>query len=414
MNEQQTLMQDEPQPNQQEVTTVSAPEQSSQEVATDTRSPEERFQAFLQEYGTLTGFTLEYVLDKKHDDLAAAQPDGNPFMAMDPAEAAALLIAVDANDQTPPPAENQITTAQSTSDELRARVIADQVAGELYNTERVQHLDTEQLIQEAVAIERMILLGEAVSPTYLHLVLETIEQRGQEVEVFLENHPEEKSAIESLKSWTEREQKLADIAVATEAALESSEVEQAVPENATIDDLKRTDEGLVVTMSEPGTADKKQIVVKEKDIWSLVFITVMSDALLGTQNINYLVEGFAKKNISGPLLLRMGVNLRELGDIFAANEYDAMDGMLKAMDSRTCNKYFEDATDKGYLFTILKQCRPEHLEKIFAPKGTESFGSTTFLDADHITLEKELVSKMYTSLTESQRNELKIPQQVTP
>ena len=83
--------------------------------------------------------------------------------------------------------------------------------------------------------------------------------------------------------------------------------------------------------------------------------------------------------------------------------------MFSTADSHWCKQFFEQAVDKKYLFDTLLLVSPDHLNKIFNPAGTKSFGSSSLLGYDHLKLDQELVNKMYAALTERQREELKIP-----
>ncbi len=217
--------------------------------------------------------------------------------------------------------------------------------------------------------------------------------------------------------WARREAQAGQAIVDLSGLQNPDAIVGVVQEGATIDSTERTSDGLVLTTKNPdGTEAKTTISLLDSAVG---FATLyLLDALLGTRNAADLMQFTINQKIISPLMFNLGLDpdaINSFYDQFGSGEYLAMDNFIQSAntsyDSAMMGRFFDNSLNNGTLYTVLKGVNPIHRVKIFAPAGTQKFGSTGeafSLAGDELSLAQDLVDKMRNSLTDAQRRELGI------
>lgn len=340
------------------------------------------------------------------------------------------------------PATTESFQQDSNIDQLRAYVLSEAGSAHLYYSESYRSMDAATLV---ATITELTTQPDGLSPSnctgaQLRALRETVAEQQAALDMLGTADPEVQAALQAVEQeWQKRE----GAVVATTATLVEVEGVGQNPEEALADvapgatiklndlgepNVVREGDQITTTLQNPdGTTT--EVKAKEINVWSMVLILGLSDALLGTNNLTSLAQLWIGHNVMGPLLSKMGIDpeaLQQLGQQFGGEKYSAMDGFIKmANDDRTgkgaeqITRYFEGAAQNQTAFSILEQVHPAHLKKIFAPTGTQRFGSTESgifnLSQDNLQLSQELVDTLYAQLSDSQKQRLGIPpKQTTP
>lgn len=175
--------------------------------------------------------------------------------------------------------------------------------------------------------------------------------------------------------------------------------------------VSKDEEKLVVQTTTP-EGEKVETEVKKPVLVKMMLLMTISNALLGTKNLEQLGIGLLKAGIA-PILEKWGIDPSFFLDSMNYQQYDVFDQMLDTMTDEQCEELFSKSVDNKSLPALLQQVHPDHLKKIFNPAGTEKFDSRTLFTSNEHQLPQELVDRMYAALTPRQRADLHIPEAKT-
>ncbi|PIY80324.1 MAG: hypothetical protein COY80_03590 [Candidatus Pacebacteria bacterium CG_4_10_14_0_8_um_filter_42_14] len=273
-------------------------------------------------------------------------------------------------------------------------------------------IDQEMTAQDigvgVVRIAELIKTGNLITGEQLRLIRDLVEKKREELATMSEMDAGLSDSLLAMENeWLKRQEAVKNIAI----SLDSENEKLVMPDNPTILDVKN--EGDVVTTTvaaEDGS--KTEIKLKEQNIWSLLVTMSISDAILGTNQIHAFTQEWIYNNALAPFLKKLGIDPNLLKEQFASRNYEAFNGFMSTANSRQMEKIFADSLMRRTTSKILEQMDPLHLQKMFDPTGTKSFGKVGGLFSgtyDHLQLSQDLVDELYNNLSESERRRLRIP-----
>ncbi len=383
---------------------------SAQAGENQTARSQASFDQELQGYSSMTtAETANYVLTKLTETSTPAGAESKPFSGLSDEGATALLLHIDRLAQA---------TDGPTIDSEKVAMLRDRVGldsnprmAELYFTEKYSDLTPEQLVLEVEAAVQTLSGAESrVMPGHqLRLLLEQSAALAESGATLTDDFAEKVGQLQA--EGEKRRTEIGVIADTMNAALSKDETNVAeslfAKAGISITGVSRDEEQITVKqVDENGVTTETE--VKKTNVAALFALMVLSDSLLGTDNLAQLGEEIFMNSLA-PYLKKWGIDASQFHDTMNYKKYEVFDQFLGGMTDKQCEDFFTKSTDNGTLPRVLAQCRLEHIKKIFNPTGTEMFGSRIlFMSNEHL-LSQELVNKMYDSMSEQQREGLKIP-----
>jgi hypothetical protein len=397
-------------------------EEKQQIQLSDDKLAQQQFLGKIEVYAKLPPAIIQYVIEKKIEEISKPSDMLNPALDLSTADAAALLYAVDYTTQLDPIAATVFQN--SVIEQLRKRVLIDESSSKLYFLKREETITTEGLVQDIKRVSSLLENNEVVANSFLFAVADAAVLRSEEIRELTTIDLELEAALQSLaENISSRQKKFIEFAEATLNATQLSTDGQLTDEtmnvlpkeitNSLSDAQEKNVEQSIEITSEQAISAQSESEKNPDRIWPLVLITIGSDNLLGTRNITEITNVLIQNKVIVPLLQKFGVNLSETLEGWKVNQFEAFNQILKLMDQKHCNEYFKKSVEKNFLFEVLQQCAPQHINKIFDPDGTQRFGAITLMERDHLELDQKLVDEMYHSLSESERKTLGIQEKKT-
>ncbi len=397
--------------------TAPAPEAPQPNPTIELQNMVDRFQKAVQDNPAFITTVLEQATGTGADGVVRSLAD-LPIVDL-----TALLVVAEQQSGNPGETTASLPIEQAAQiDQLRAYVLSDATAVELYYPEHYRSMDATQVAAELTKLTQAPNALADCGGTQLCALREAVQSNQAAYDMLALGDPKTEEATQALEQeWQAREGALAagsklaaEIEIAGDPEL-AEQMKQISPDATITGEVKRDPDTQTVsaTFTNPdGTETEVQL--KEISWVALLTIVFLQESLFGSSGFGEYAKMLVTQNVLTPFLAGKGYDPSPLFAQFEINNAKyAMDSIIevnnKSGNSEQINDYLRNSLAKGAIYQTLLQINPIHLRKMFAQGGTQRFGTTNTgfsFTGDHLQVDQQLVNEMRSRLTDSQLKQL--------